>query len=84
MEAGNAHARWLLIEVAWRIMRSRSEETVTLQAWASGIATHCSKRVAVVALARRLARILYAMWRDGARYNGGKVRAPRPQAAIVA
>ena len=42
------------------------------------------KRVAVVALARRLAGILYAMWRDGARYNGGKVRAPRPRAAAVA
>ena len=83
-KAGNARTRWLLVEAAWRIVRSRSEETATLRAWASGIATRRGKRVAVVALARRLAGILYAMWRDGARYNGGKVRAPRPRAAAVA
>jgi len=83
-KAGNARARWLLVEAAWRIVRSRSEETATLRAWASGIATGRGKRVAVVALARRLAGILYAMWRDGARYNDGEVRAPRPRAAAVA
>jgi transposase len=83
-KAGNARARWLLIEAAWRIVRSRSEETAALRAWASGIATRRGKRVAVVALARRLAGILYAMWRDGARYDGGKVRAPRPRAVAVA
>jgi len=38
-KAGNARARWLLVEAAWRIVRSRSEETATLRAWASGIAT---------------------------------------------
>ena len=41
--------------------------------------------MAIVALVRRLAGILYAMWRDGAPYDGRKVRAPRPrQAAAVA
>ena len=34
-KAGNACARWLLLEVAWRIVRSRSEETATLWAWAA-------------------------------------------------
>jgi transposase len=83
-KAGNARVRWLLVEAAWRLVRSRSEETAALRAWASAIATRRGKRVAVVALARRLAGILYAMWRDGARYEGGQVRAPRPRAVAAA
>ena len=83
-KAGNARARWLLVEAAWRIARSRSEETAALRAWAAVIATRRGKRVVIVALARRLAGILYAMWRDGAAYDGGKVRAPRAGAAPVA
>jgi transposase len=83
-KAGNARVRWLLVEAGWRLMRSRSDETATLRAWASGIAARRGKRVAVVALARRLAGILYAMWRDGVPYDGRKVRAPRPRAASAA
>lgn len=76
--------RWLLVEAAWRILRSRSEATAALRAWAAGIATRRGKRVAVMALARRLAGILYAMWRDGVAYDGRKVRAPRSRVASVA
>jgi transposase len=83
-KAGNARVRWLLVEAAWRIVRSRREETAALRAWASGIAARRGKRVAVVALARRLAGILYAMWRDGVPYDGRKVRAPRLRAAPAA
>jgi len=83
-KAGNARVRWLLVEAAWRIARSRREETAALRAWALGIAVRRGKRVAVVALARRLAGILYAMWRDGVAYDGRKVRAPRPRAASAA
>jgi transposase len=83
-KAGNARVRWLLVEAAWRIARSRSEETAALRAWAAGVATRRGKRVAMVALARRLAGVLYAMWRDGAAFDGRKVRAPRARAASVA
>jgi transposase len=76
-KAGNARVRWLLVEASWRIVRSRGEETAALRAWALGIATRRGRRVAVVALARRLAGILYAMWRDGVAYDGSKARAPR-------
>jgi len=60
-KAQNARPRWLMVKVVWRIVRLRSEETATLQAWASGIATCRGKWVPVVALARWLAGILYAM-----------------------
>ena len=83
-KAGNARVRGLLVEAAWRIVRSRSEETATVRAWALAIATRRGTRGAVVALARRLAGILYARWRDGAGYDGGKVRAPQPRSAPAA
>jgi transposase len=40
-----------------------------LRAWAEGIAGRRGKKIAMVALARRLARILYAMWRDEVDYQ---------------
>jgi hypothetical protein len=62
----------------------RSKNRLPRLTWAASIATRRGKRVAVVALARRLAGILYAMWRDGAAYDGRKVRAPRSRAAPAA
>ena len=73
-KAGNRRMRWLLVEAAWRILRSKDVESGALRAWAGALAARRGKRIAVVALARRLAGILYAMWRDGLPYAGGKVR----------
>lgn len=73
-KAGNVRLRWLLVEAAWRILRTRSEETAALRAWAERIALRRGQRIAVVALARRLAGILYAMWRDAAPYDAHRRR----------
>jgi transposase len=64
-QAGHTRVRWLLVEAAWRILRSPRLEAAALRAWAERIALRRGKHIAVVALARRLAGILYAMWRDG-------------------
>lgn len=77
-KAGNSRVRYLLVEAGWRIMRSKSEETAALRAWAPIIAARRGERIAVVALARRLAGILYAMWRDRSRYDAASLRMPRP------
>src|SRR3712207_7399167 len=49
------------------LFRSRSQrpEAAALRAWAATIQQRRGTKVAIVALARRLAGILYAMWRDG-------------------
>lgn len=73
-KTGNARARWLLVEAAWRVLRSKKPETAALRTWALHIAARRGKRIAAVALARRLAGILYAMWRDGVPYDAGKIR----------
>lgn len=82
-KAGNTRVRSLLVEAGWRILRSRGAETAALRAWALGIARRRGQRIAVVALARRVAGILYAMWRDGRAYEPGKLRAPRPRLAAT-
>jgi transposase len=66
---GNSRVRWLLVEAAWRLRRSRHPAHLPLQRWAARLEARRGKRVAVVALARRLAGILYALWRDGAPYG---------------
>jgi transposase len=76
-KAGNVRARYLLVEAGWRILRSRDAALQALRGWALSIAARRGKRIAVVALARRLAGILYAMWRDGRPYDATRLRVPR-------
>ncbi len=82
-KAGNARVRYLLVEAAWRILASKQDDTAALRAWATRIALRRGKRIAAVALARRLAGILYAMWRDNRPYSANRIRMPsaRPVAA---
>ena len=79
-KAGNGRMRWLLVEAAWTILRSKSAETAALRAWTLQIAQWRGNGIAVVALARRLAGILFAMWRDEVAYDAHRIR---PQTPLV-
>lgn len=68
-KAGNSRLRYLLVEAGWSILLSRKENTEGLRAWAQRIALRRGMKTAIVALARRLAGILYAMWRDGTTFE---------------
>jgi hypothetical protein len=57
-KAGSVRARYLLVEAGWRILRAKGADTAALRLWALAIAARRGKRIAVVALARRLAGIL--------------------------
>lgn len=67
-KAGNNRMRKLLVQVAVSILRLRSPRTEALRSWATGIALRRGKKIAVVALARRMGGILFAMMRDGTAY----------------
>lgn len=80
-KTGNSRMRSLMVEAAWRILRSKSNDTLALRSWAMRIAARRGKRIASVALARRLAGIVYAIWRDGKPYQAEKLRMPRSELA---
>jgi transposase len=66
-KAGPSSLRVVLIQAAWVIWRQRRGRAA-LHAWVERLAARRGRRIAIVALARRLARMLYAMWRDGTTY----------------
>ena len=68
-KVGSGETRAMLIQAAWTYWRSRSIRTAPLRRWADQLAARRGVRIAVVALARRLARILYAIWRDDTVYR---------------
>jgi len=70
-KCGNPYLRAMLVQAAWCILRRRRQDP--LAAWGRQIAERRGKRIAVVALARRLAGVLWAMWRDGLPYDIGRV-----------
>ena len=80
-KAGNPRMRWLLVQAAWAARRSRRADAADLRAWANQLATRRGARIASVALARRLAGILFAMWRDQTTFHGAHVGAARPARA---
>ena len=80
-KTGHARMRWLLIQVAVSILRRRPPEADALRAWAHRIAVRRGKHLAVVALARRLAGILYALRRDGSVFTPHAAPHPDPVAA---
>ena len=72
-KAGSASVRWVLGQAAWALqVRCRDPGARPLQLWAAEIVRRRGRRIATIALARKLAGILYALWRDGTTYE------PRP------
>lgn len=72
-KAGPRELRSLLVQAAWACWRSK--QSATLRAWAEQVAARRGRRIAVVALARRLSRLLYALWRDGTSFDVKKLAA---------
>jgi len=67
---GNAYARTMLVEAACVILRSRRDNP--LREWARAVVARRGKRIATIALARRLAGVLWALWRDGTVYDSAR------------
>jgi len=65
---GNSYARAMLVQAAWCIVRSR-DSADTLVRWAHRTAERRGRMRAAVAVARRLARILWSLWKNGSYYD---------------
>jgi transposase len=65
--AGAPQVRWVLGQAAWSIYIRRKQDPMAV--WAKQIAARRGPQVAIVALARKLAHVLYAMWKHEATYD---------------
>jgi transposase len=66
-KAGPARVRRALVQAAWACLRSH--RVTALSEWTHRLASRKHKFIAVVALARKPAGIMFALWRDGTSYE---------------
>ena len=77
-KTGPRDLRAVLVQASWTIWRGRSATGAELRTWAQALAARRGRRIAIIALARRLTRVLYAMWRDQTEFT------PRRRVAVAA
>ena len=66
-KAGAPRVRAALTQAAWSLRRTRPQDPMVL--WAIEVEQRRGKRVAIMALVRKMAGVLFAMWRDGTTYE---------------
>ena len=66
-KAGAPHVRRTLSQAAWCLWRTRPNDPLVL--WTQRVADRRGKQRANIALARKLAALMFAMWRSGSPYN---------------
>jgi len=71
-KCGDAFLRHHLFEAA-QVMLTMSKKPSALKAWGLRLAKRSSLKIACVAVARRLAVIMHAMWRDGTEFRFSQV-----------
>jgi transposase len=64
---GNRQARWALTIAANALLRSCAPSA--LRDWGRGLAERIGRKKAVIAVARKLAAVLWAMWRNGREFE---------------
>jgi transposase len=79
-KAGSTRTRWHLVQAAWTARRVAPEHPMVR--WSLEVEKRRGKKVAIVALARKIAGILFALWRDGTLYSSNDgVKEVTPNAA---
>jgi transposase len=75
--AGAPQVRWALGQAAWSVDIRRTQDPMVH--WAKQVAARRGVQVAIMALARKLAHVLYALWKHGTTYD--PARSAHPVAA---
>jgi transposase len=76
---GNAYLRGLLVQSAWALIRSRSGDKLKARYEYMTLEQSISKKKAAVAIARRIAELMYAMMRDRTWYASRPFVPPKKQ-----
>jgi transposase len=69
---GNTYLRVLLVQAAWNLIR-KGDRSDPLYCWAEATMARRGKKIGIVALARRLAGVLWAMWKTQKAYEPGSL-----------
>lgn len=75
ISAGPTHLKAMLVQGAWSMWRSRPNDPIVL--WGQAIAEKRGRRIAIIAMARKTATILWSMWRRGSNYNPSRASSSR-------
>lgn len=70
-KAGAKKVRWTLVQAVWSAKGHCKDDPMVR--WADKVAQRRGKKVATIAMARKLAGVLYAMLRDGCDYDASKL-----------
>jgi len=81
-KAGSSQMRWVLVQACWVARRWYKSDPMVL--WAQEVEKRRGKKVAIVALARKMAGIMYAIWRDGSSYQARRGASRRVLAPLEA
>jgi transposase len=81
-KAGSPSLRRSLVQAAWAARRARGNHPMV--DWSLAVEKRRGKRIAIVAFARKLAGILFALWRDGTLYTPRDAARPLPELALSA
>jgi transposase len=65
--AGASQVRWALGQAAWSLYLRRKEDPLAV--WAKRIAERRGVQIAIIALARKLSQVLYALWKNKTTYT---------------
>jgi transposase len=77
-KAGPTSIRRTLVQAAWVAMRVRPMDRMVQ--WAKQVEARRGSASAVVALARKMSGVMYALWRDNTMYQSSKAAALQPSA----
>jgi len=77
LKAGPLRLKALLVQGAWSMWRSRPCDPMVV--WARELAQRRGTRIAIVALARKLATVMWSMWKHGTAYDPSRASSARYQ-----
>ena len=79
-KAGGAPVRALMVQAAWSAVRTRPNDPMVL--WMRELAARNGKKnVAIIALARKMVGVMFALLRDGSSYQPGRASTVRKTSA---
>lgn len=77
IKAGPKYLRSLLVQCAWAMWRTKPNDPMVL--WAKKIADKRGKRIAIIALARKMSTVLWAMWKSNTNFDPSRASTVRAE-----